>query len=92
MWFSYKLFQTMTQNKRWLIFGANPNENREVLVYDHFAGDNSFLKFIIKLKRKKNMFFYLYLVETFDTDATIFKKLYQKHKKLPSKVAHNLLG
>ena len=36
----------------------NPNENREVLVYDHFTGDNSCLKFIIKFKRKKiNVFF-----------------------------------
>ena len=33
-----------------------PNKNREVVLYDHFAGDNYSLKFIIQ-SRKKNMFF-----------------------------------
>ena len=30
-----------------------PNENREVVLYDHFAGDDSSLKFIIKFRNKK---------------------------------------
>ena len=30
------------------IRGPGPNENREVVLYDHFAADNSSLKFIIK--------------------------------------------
>ena len=38
---------------------APPDENREVRVYDHFAGDNSSLKSIIEFKRK-NCIFYLY--------------------------------
>ena len=35
-----------------------PNENREVVLYDHFAGDNSSLEFMIKF-RKKNICFFL---------------------------------
>ena len=33
--------------------GESPNENREVVLYDHFAGDNSSLKFIIKFRKNK---------------------------------------
>ena len=33
-----------------LILGSTPNENREVVLYDHFAGDNSSLKFMIKFR------------------------------------------
>ena len=40
--------------------GIYPNENREVVLYDYFAGDNSSLKFIIKF-RKKVCFFKLLL-------------------------------
>jgi hypothetical protein len=45
-----------------------------VLVYDHFAGDNSCLKFTIKFKRKKYIFLYIYLMQLFSADTTIFKK------------------
>ena len=38
------------------IFCLGPNENREVLVYDHFTADNSCLKFIINLKEKNCVF------------------------------------
>ena len=33
----------------------NQNENREVLVYDHFPGDNSFLEFIDKYNRENEI-------------------------------------
>ena len=36
------------------------NENREVLVYEHFVGDNSCLKLIIKFKRRKKVFLPLF--------------------------------
>ena len=39
------------------ITGKTPNENREVVLYDHFVGDNSSLKFIIKFRKKKKKFF-----------------------------------
>ena len=39
----------------------NPNENREVVLYDHFVGDNFSLKFIIKF-RKQIMFFSLHFM------------------------------
>ena len=38
------------------ITGKTPNENREVVLYDHFVGDNSSLKFIIKFRKKKKVF------------------------------------
>ena len=63
-----------------------PNENREVLVYDHFAGDNSYLKFIIKFKRKKNVFltsiYCNFLVWTLHYFQKYFKKKFgQKNLK-----------
>ena len=45
----------------WYVVDFYPNEQREVLVYDHFAGDNSF---IIKFKRQK-IFFLLIFNATF---------------------------
>ena len=51
----------------------NPNENREVLVYNHLVGDNFCLKFIIKFKRKKGYVFYLYLMQLLCVDTTIFE-------------------
>ena len=56
--------------------GQLPNENREVLVYNHFAGDNFCLKFILEFKRKNVVSL------PFDADT----------RKLPSKVAYNWLG
>ena len=44
--------------------GESPNENREVVLYDHFAGDNSSLKFIIKFRKNKASKFLLYATET----------------------------
>ena len=41
-----------------------PNENREVVLYGHFAGENSSLKFIIKF-RKKICFFLTSFCATF---------------------------
>ena len=29
-----------------------PNENREVVLYDHFAGDNFSLRFIIEFRKR----------------------------------------
>ena len=37
---------------RYDIQGKDANENREVVLYDHFSGDNSGLKFIIKFRKK----------------------------------------
>jgi hypothetical protein len=42
------------------IGGLLPNENREVLVYEHLAGNNSGLKFIIEFKRRKMCFLPLF--------------------------------
>ena len=36
------------------LHGVYPNENREVVLYDHFASDNSSLKSIAKFRKKKN--------------------------------------
>ena len=51
-------------------------KHREVLVYYHFAGDNSCLNFIIKFERKKYVF-YRYLMQLFSA-AIFFKKLKKK--------------
>ena len=59
----------ISQYKKFQFSVQRPNENREVLVYNHFAGDNSYLKFLIKFKRKKN---YLYIMQLFSADTTIF--------------------
>ena len=58
----------------------NPNENREVLVYDQFACDNFCLKFIIRLKeeKKKKYLFDIYLMLLFGTDATSCTKNIKK--------------
>ena len=44
--------------------GEIPNVNRKVVLYDHFAGDNSSLKFIIKFRKNKASKFLLYATET----------------------------
>jgi hypothetical protein len=43
-----------------------------VVLYDHFAGDNSSLKFIIKF-RKKIHFLKLHLMQLFSADTTKLK-------------------
>ena len=68
----------------------NPNENREVVLYDHFAGDNFSLKFIIKF-RKKICVFKLHFMQLFSADAAIFffKSnffLPKKNKQVPLKL------
>ena len=41
------------------LYGECPNENREVVLYDHFSGDNSSSKSITEF-RKKNSFMQLF--------------------------------
>ena len=56
-----------------------PHENREVLVYDHFAGENSLLKFMIKSERRKK---YLPLFNvTFSLGHYNIKKICTKNIK-----------
>ena len=45
------------------LYGVCPNENREVVLSDHFAGDNSSLKFRTKF-RTKNYVLCNFLVRT----------------------------
>ena len=57
-------------------------------------GDDSYLKFIIKFRKKVSYIFKLYFMRLFSADATMFflNKFFapQNIKELPSKVAHNL--
>ena len=43
----FHLESTLELNSKNFFKCINTNENREVVLYDHFAGDNSSLKFII---------------------------------------------
>ena len=52
------------------ITGKTPYENREVVLYDHFVGDNSSLKFIIKFREKKKVFFNFILCTEFGVSIT----------------------
>ena len=73
------------------------HENRDVALYDNFAGDNSSLKFIMNLEKKKKMltsFYATFWCGLYNISKKMKNKLFapQNIKKLPPKVAHNWLG